>query len=53
VDDEAGVPRALSFIDEYQLCPDCGTSLWVLTRAPGESETVPRKSSAEPVTRPS
>jgi hypothetical protein len=43
MDDEAGVPRIPSFIDEYQSCPDCGTSLWVLTRPPGEAETAPRK----------
>jgi hypothetical protein len=41
--DDAGVPRVPSFVDEYQSCPDCGTSLWVLTRSPREAETAPRK----------
>jgi hypothetical protein len=40
--DDSAAPRTLSIANESQLCPHCGTSLWILNRTPEESETAPR-----------
>jgi hypothetical protein len=40
--DNPAVPRTLSIANESQMCPHCGTSLWILNRTPEEPETAPR-----------